>query len=355
MKKTLINSFFKPVGKGTYQDQCDEALEKLGRQLEEEKATKKRDEEDKKKKQLERRNKVYRINKRKAELVLEKLRAQGPQPVFVLDEDGLHHRGAPCLVQADHIEVLTDVQIAEEMERLGKKTKKPFNYRPEHWKDIAELFRDGGTNGAESVKKMYPKEFESLTFDQVRTKCRGWARDITNGKSVSSKGSGGTTAIGSDVDQELIQQVRARIAVGLSMDAYMLQTLCRALLKRQNKEDILLENGGKCTLGAAWCNRFYKRHKLRYRVATTKMRDAIPADFDEKKEKYLQIGSQILHQYSIPPALSIGGDETAVMLVSKMTRTMADKGSKRVRLLGIGDNDKAQVRMKVFNNVILNS
>jgi hypothetical protein len=41
--------------------------------------------------------------------------------------------------------------------------------------------------------------------------------------------------------------------------------------------------------------------------------------------------------------LSKGGDETAVMLVSRMKYTRALKGSKRVRLIGIGDNDKAQV------------
>ena len=117
-------------------------------------------------------------------------------------------------------------------------------------------------------------------------------------------------------------------------------------LVRANLLDTLVENGGPYSYTDSWAIRFYKRHNIVSRVATTKMRE-IPADFEVKKEKYIKIAADLIYQYQVPPELVINGDETAVQLVSRANRTRNSRGAKRVRLLGMGE-DKAQITTTIF-------
>jgi len=55
--------------------------------------------------------------------------------------------------------------------------------------------------------------------------------------------------------------------------------------------------------GQRWCQRFYKRHSFTSRVATTKMRDEIPADYERKKEKFLLHLSKAINDHNIPDEL----------------------------------------------------
>jgi hypothetical protein len=87
--------------------------------------------------------------------------------------------------------------------------------------------------------------------------------------------------------------------------------------------------------GKSWAARFWRRHKLSCRIATTKMRE-IPADFEVKKANYLSVATNIIRQLNIPKQLNYALDETNVMFVSRASRTRSKKGSKRVRLIGIG-------------------
>jgi hypothetical protein len=64
------------------------------------------------------------------------------------------------------------------------------------------------------------------------------------------------------------------------------------------------ENGGVNTFGNTWAQRFLKRHNLKRRVATTKMRE-IPIDFEQKLEDYIRMGAYIIFQHKIPPELVI--------------------------------------------------
>jgi hypothetical protein len=68
----------------------------------------------------------------------------------------------------------------------------------------------------------------------------------------------------------------------------------------------------------------------------------IPADFEVKKANYLSVATNIIRQLNIPKQLNYALDETNVMFVSRASRTRSKKGSKRVRLIGIG-KDKAQI------------
>lgn len=95
----------------------------------------------------------------------------------------------------------------------------------------------------------------------------------------------------------------------------------------------------KC--GDSWCQRFWNRHKLSKRIATTKMRE-IPADFEIKKANYLQVAVNIIREHNVPPYLVYGIDETNVLFVSRHNSTRAHYGARKVRLIGVG-KDKAQI------------
>ena len=105
--------------------------------------------------------------------------------------------------------------------------------------------------------------------------------------------------------------------------------------------DLSQTNGGKNTFGVSWANRFWKRHNLTSRAASTKMRE-LPLDFALKKEEYIKIGALAITEFKIPPQLVIGSDETNALFVSVAKRTRTKIGAKRVRLIGVGQ-DKSQI------------
>lgn len=61
--------------------------------------------------------------------------------------------------------------------------------------------------------------------------------------------------------------------------------------------------------GHGWCSRFWKRHDLVSRVATTKMGE-LHFDFEAKLNEYLNKGAPQMHEYNVPPPLVVGCDET---------------------------------------------
>ena len=69
-----------------------------------------------------------------------------------------------------------------------------------------------------------------------------------------------------------------------------------------------------------WAFRFYKRHNLRSRVTTTKMRDKVPAKYEEKLETFKLILSLNIHDHKVPDALIANMDETNTMFVPQIPK-----------------------------------
>jgi len=105
----------------------------------------------------------------------------------------------------------------------------------------------------------------------------------------------------------------------------------------------------KLRFGRTWCARFYKRHKFVSRIASTKIRDEIPADYEAKKEKFELHLSKAIHEHDIPDELVTGGDETNSQFVPSVNKTWIKKGTRRVRLLGIG-KEKPQITVNISHN-----
>jgi hypothetical protein len=134
--------------------------------------------------------------------------------------------------------------------------------------------------------------------------------------------------------------------VGLSIDDASLYNIVKQELCAAKMQSMMREFGGNYSFGHAWCQRFFRRHELVTRVATTKTRE-LPADFVAKKEMYISVAAQLINKYNIPPELVIGCDETSVFFVPRATRTKAKKGKKKVRVIGVG-SDKAQITATLF-------
>jgi len=130
------------------------------------------------------------------------------------------------------------------------------------------------------------------------------------------------------------------------MDPFIMRTLLMIHLRDAGKQQLAKEHGGSNVFGPSWAQRFLKRHNLKRRVATTKMRE-LSADFLQKLEHYIRIGALIIFEYGVPPDLVIGCDETAVLFVPRSKYTYAVKGRKKIRLLGVG-KDKDQITVTIF-------
>ena len=142
-------------------------------------------------------------------------------------------------------------------------------------------------------------------------------------------------AYGDDIDVKLLEEVKGRMATGLPVDDVTLRCLLLTLLKEHDKCHLLTANGGSYDFEHGWASRFWKRHNITSRVATTKMR-ILPSNFNALEEHYITIAAQLIHDHNVPSDLVYGQDETNAQFVSRPNKTRAEKGSKRIRLLGVG-------------------
>jgi hypothetical protein len=218
-------------------------------------------------------------------------------------------------------------------ESATNKIKRKWTSRPANWKEIGALAHQ---YSYKTAMKDFPLDFEGCTDEAARMRCIRWYQDSING--VDSRGDTRRKNTLGPLECVVVDKLRARMDLGLPVDVELTRLIVTRVIAEHNREDMYQ----KCTFGPTWCRRFFKRHNLRSRKATTKMRETVPLHFETKKESYLRVGGQILALHDIPLALIINVDETGAQLINVAKRTLAKKGSKRVRLVGIG-KDKAQV------------
>ena len=142
-----------------------------------------------------------------------------------------------------------------------------------------------------------------------------------------------------ELDDSLYARVMTRIENGLALDEYMFRDILESLLNDEGKA-FLLE---KYSFGHSWYQRFCKRHNLSYRACSTKMREK-PMNFEEKKQDFTDILSVIIFDNNVPPDLVINCDETNIQYVPRSSHTRAKRGTKKIRIFGVGkDNLCSQI------------
>ena len=171
-----------------------------------------------------------------------------------------------------------------------KKKKKTWCKRPDHWKTIVEYYIHSGFK-VESTRNMYRDFFGNYNDAASYKILSQWKLDYKNQKEMRVVGSG--ASYGKEIDEKLHGMVSKRMRLGLPIDNFILRTLLVKLLILHDKEGMLKEYGGIHTYDSAWADRFYKRWKIKRRIATTKMRE-VPADLEQKKNTFINVGAALI-------------------------------------------------------------
>ena len=242
--------------------------------------------------------------------------------------------------------------IDEVIENLGNnvetttfqvtKQKKSYKKRPPEWQEIAVHYQNY-KNVDKTIKAYNLLETNPNVSTWAVTLSR-WSKDVSNRKVIKTTR---IPVIGEFLDKALAVIVNNYFRNGVPMSNFILKTTLLQLMETHNRHDLLERCNpddprnvrGKqwfIRLGEGWCNRFYKRHDFKSRVATTKMRNDLPNDYEEKKKNFIYILSKALGDNNVPDDLCVNIDETNVQFVPSVTRTRCPKGVKRVRLIGVG-------------------
>ena len=222
------------------------------------------------------------------------------------------------------------------------KQKKTYNKRPSEWQEIA-IHHQNFKNIDKTIDTYNLLEINPNVSTWAVTLGR-WLKDILKHK---TKNFIRIPVIGEFLDNALADIVNNYFRNGVPMSNFIIRTTLMELMEKHNRHDLLERCNpddprnirGKhwfLRLGDSWCNRFYKRHEFKSRVATTKMRNDLPADYEQKKTNFIYVLSKALGDNNVPDELVVNIDETAVQFVPSVTRTRCPKGAKRVRLIGIG-------------------
>ena len=234
-------------------------------------------------------------------------------------------------------------------ESLGRRVKRYKNNRPKNWRLIAQYYK-------ENKKVTGTVKHFNLADDKVsRTKgywitiLGRWVKDYDKDNNPSYRR---VAVYGQKIDLELKNVVlRYNNAHAVPMTNMILRLQLITLLQADNREDILdriaepteaITEIKDLRFDDSWAQRFYKRHKLVSRVATTKMKDEIPEKYEEKVLTCKLLLSLNIVNHSVPDAFIVNFDETNTLFVPQISKTRCMKGTRRVRLIGIG-HDKAQV------------
>ena len=231
-------------------------------------------------------------------------------------------------------EAIEDVVDIEVTESALKKRKKAWTKRPDCWREIAKHYKD---YGLQNTLKAFEEEMHNIPHASKERSVRRWHEDVT--KSKTPIYAHRMPEYGEQIDNELYTEAMDRVFLGLTVDATILRELLLVLLNKYDKINLVRNNG---SFGLSWAQRFFKRHNLRSRVVTTKMREEIPADFKLKEKIYLEVAARYVLEHDVPKELTYAIDETNALFVTRATRQRVKKGSRRVRAIGVG-KEKAQI------------
>ena len=234
-------------------------------------------------------------------------------------------------------ETLEEVEVVVSNVNTVGVTKKK-KQRPHNWKEIALEFASGTKE--RKLKNVINRFNLDLSVERGISywsmTLNRWAKDLAAQKEMQYKRS---SSIPLAVEKALVEEVKRYNNAGVPLTNMILRMNLVSLL---TKAGLGAQIAQPNSFGDPWFQRFYDRNTISCRVATTKMREDIPAHFECKRSKYLALLSVSIHDYSVPDDLILGIDETNCQFVPSVKRTRAPKGSKRIRIIRIG-KEKPQI------------
>jgi hypothetical protein len=216
-----------------------------------------------------------------------------------------------------------------------KKGKRRYMEKPENWADIGFCFK---LNGLQATLRKYSLLDIHPSSHYWTTILKRWEKLLSNLKAGSTsetkKRRQRVNVFGSFIDIELKRKCDEYREHGITVNDATLKLLLMDLLLQHGDCTVLHKiSSSEINISHSWCQRFWKRHNMSSRAATTKMREETPADFEEKRATYLRILSHVIRSNDIPDELICGFDETGVQLVPSVKRTRHQRGARRIRLV----------------------
>ena len=200
-------------------------------------------------------------------------------------------------------------------------------------------------NGVMAAKRRFSRQLEAninestiRRFKEAYLKERTRKREADEDDNVSElpeKKRGRKLLLGDKLDKMVQQYVYMLREKGCTINTTIVISGARGILKSQDRTR-LAEFGGPATLSRPWAKSLLKRMNFTRRCGTTKAK-VTPEQFIEKKAQFLQEIIDIVTIEEIPPSLIFNWDQTGLNLVPVSNWTMAQKGSQRVEIRGLGD------------------
>jgi len=140
--------------------------------------------------------------------------------------------------------------LDEDEEMVYKICSKKKDPRPDSWRAIAEL---SCTSSINNVILAYPEvsknsNGETISSGGIETRIRRWKidykKELKTGELVNVTYGGSVSNLGDAIDKELRIRILDHVAKGVPINDIILKALAIKLLKENNKEHLLMENGG---------------------------------------------------------------------------------------------------------------
>jgi hypothetical protein len=136
--------------------------------------------------------------------------------------------------------------------------KKRWTKRPEHWREIAQFYKD---NNLEATLLQYADDLGDFSTVAQYHKLHSWKKEMENDIDVRIQPPGREPAYGNEIDAKLLDNVQILLLQGHPVDDATLRNELVKILNEEGRADLLIENGGTCVFQTSWAARFWKRHE----------------------------------------------------------------------------------------------
>ena len=149
----------------------------------------------------------------------------------------------------------------------AKKTS--YRKRPDNWRVIGHY---GAQYGLSRAVTAFRTSFDvSMESSAVKSAVNRFIADFKSGKKEGRRPTR-KSVIGVEEEDGLVAAFWQRSHAGLSLLDDDLRLILVGILAMSEKLHLLKEHGGKYSFRGSWFSRFYRRHGISLRVATSKMR-----------------------------------------------------------------------------------
>ena len=150
-----------------------------------------------------------------------------------------------------------------------------------------------------------------------------------------------------DFDQDVQNFIRGMRKAGSPINTTCILAAAQGIVVSKDCT-LLVEHRGHIKLTKSWAASLMQRMKLVKRQGSTQMKTALTeALFLEVKGEFLSTLRSVVLKNKVVPQMIVNWDQTGINVVPASTWTMAEKGSSRVPIAGLGDKRQITVTVAI--------